>query len=298
MQRSDNPRQRENLSKYGEMNAPAPGQKKHRLSRFLGSNKDQQTETRPHVHSQPDSAYASDNTGNDIVQVENDGSIPNTKREQHLALDRGTGEVFDEDTGEVVTVVTTTTTTTTTTTSRPGGQQRQDVQKDVQTTQHQQPHGAGTTTTTGSMAPHSHEPYRDSGYGSGLPTEGRIASGVPEHADPYKGGSYGAGSQHHSSTAPHIPARSPRRSGEYGRTGDYDSTSHPSGSYNPTSPSRHNFSYPSRAAPGTQGAYPTETGYPPEQEVKAKKTGRFADLKAAAIGLHVSILTSNSFHMY
>ena len=76
------------------MNTPPPGGKKHRLSRFLGSNQEPEQQQRPNM-THPDSAYVSSESGqNNIVQVENDGTIPNTNKEQNLALDKGTGEVF------------------------------------------------------------------------------------------------------------------------------------------------------------------------------------------------------------
>lgn len=91
MFRSDPPK--ENLSSYGgTMSAPPPGGKKHRLSRFLTGDSQGYSESpnRPGPVPQPDSTYgSSDNAYNDIIQVENDGSIPNTNRAQNLALDRG-----------------------------------------------------------------------------------------------------------------------------------------------------------------------------------------------------------------
>jgi len=263
MLRSDTPR-RASLSNFGTMNAPPAGTKKHKLGRLLGgSSSSQPDDERPAPRTQQtDSAYASsDNANNEIIQVENDGSIPNTYKGQNLSLDRGTGEVYDEDTGEVVTVVTTTTTTTTTTTRSGGGRPQQDVRRDVQTTQHQQPQGQSISTTTapGGPAQYLNQPSRDSTYASG-------GSGL---------------------TAPDIPVRSSRRSGEY------DTAHYPAGSSAsdiPTSPSRHNFSYPGRNPPNPPAA--TETGYTPQQEAQAKRSGRFADLKAAAIGLHVSCRAS------
>lgn len=71
------------------MNTPPAG-KKHKLSRLLGPK-----EVKGPVVPEPDSTYgSSESHPSDIVRVENDGTIPNTNREQNLALDKGTGEVF------------------------------------------------------------------------------------------------------------------------------------------------------------------------------------------------------------
>lgn len=153
-------------------------------------------------------------------------------------------------TGEVVTVVTTTTTTTTTTTVRGNQGQQQDVRKDVQTTSTQQPHGHTpyVGNDLGTTSSYATQPSRDTGLG------------------------------HTSSLAPEVPLRSNRRSGEYNVSPNY------SGEV-PTSPSSHNFSYPSRNQPAG-----TVTGLTHQEETTARRSGRFADLKAAAIGLHVSVL--------
>ncbi|KAK5714316.1 hypothetical protein LTR17_017247 [Elasticomyces elasticus] len=83
-----------------------------------------------------DSAYASSsNNPSDIsthtaspesrhanmVSIENNGQISGVDGSRHLQLNQRTGEVLDEDTGEVVTTVTTTTTTTTTVVKKGGG---------------------------------------------------------------------------------------------------------------------------------------------------------------------------------
>lgn len=123
------------------------------------------------------------------------------------------------------------------------------MKKDVQTTSTQHPHDAPVTSATyndpGADAHYTTQPARDSAYHSGL--------------------------------APEIPNRSTRRSGEFDRSPNI------SGEV-PTSPNRHNFSYPSRNPPvgGT-------TGLAREEEVPVRRSGsRLADLKAVAIGLHVS----------
>merc|ERR1712230_196294 len=109
--------------------------KKHRgLGRLLGK-RDKTPERPDHL---PDSAYGSSEANSadgavagrstpDMVSAEKNSEIANIDQDRNLALRPSTGEVLDEDTGEVVTVVTTTTTTTTT----KGGNKHQDVQKDV-----------------------------------------------------------------------------------------------------------------------------------------------------------------------
>merc|ERR1711939_273661 len=113
--------------------------KKHRsLGRLLGK-RDKTPERPDHL---PDSAYGSSEANSadgavagrstpDMVSAEKNSEIANIDQDRNLALRPSTGEVFDEDTGEVVTVVTTTTTTTSTTTTK-GGNKHQDVQKDIQ----------------------------------------------------------------------------------------------------------------------------------------------------------------------
>ncbi|RMY13345.1 hypothetical protein D0868_02067 [Hortaea werneckii] len=131
--------------------------KKHRLSNLLGSKKEagsppQPQETIQHKQSsetngttQPDSAYASSENSRDREMQHIDS---NNDDGRNLAVDKKTGEVLDEDTGEVVTTVTTTTTTTTVT--RTGGKGK-GTQVEVTT----QPGGGGSTSQTHSP---SHSP--------------------------------------------------------------------------------------------------------------------------------------------
>ncbi|KAK3643754.1 hypothetical protein LTR56_010060 [Elasticomyces elasticus] len=65
--------------------------------------------------SSPESRHAN------MVSIENNGQISGVDGSRHLQLNQKTGEVLDEDTGEVVTTVTTTTTTTTTVVKKGGG---------------------------------------------------------------------------------------------------------------------------------------------------------------------------------
>ncbi len=108
-------------------------EKKHRLSGLLGKR-----EKTPEPTAEPasapapapalDSAYGSSEANSadgahntphnfipenerhtsDIIQAEKNSEIANIDQDRNLAVKPSTGQVFDEDTGEVVTVVTTT----------------------------------------------------------------------------------------------------------------------------------------------------------------------------------------------
>lgn len=132
----------------------------------------------------------------------------------------------------------------------------------MQTTSTQQPHGAPLTSThndPGADLQYTTQPPRDSAYASGTP------------------GIHG-GSTH--------------RPGEL-RPGEYEVSPNFSSGEVPTSPSnRHNFSYPSRNPPVGTTAVGSTSGLTREETGSSRKSGRFADLKAAAIGLHVSLTAS------
>ncbi|KAI7294638.1 hypothetical protein KC352_g1055, partial [Hortaea werneckii] len=133
--------------------------KKHRLSNLLGSKKEAGSPPQPQetIHpkqsnetngtTQPDSAYASSENSRDREMQHIDS---NNEDGRNLAVDKKTGEVLDEDTGEVVTTVTTTTTTTTVT--RTGGKGK-GTQVEVTT----QPGGGGGGSTSQTPSP-SHSP--------------------------------------------------------------------------------------------------------------------------------------------
>lgn len=100
-----------------------------RFSRLLGGKREKSLERsersdRPQASTMPtESGYASsdtpsarpntmhDNSTSDIVPAERDSEIADIDKGRNLGLRPTTGEVFDRDTGEMVTVVTTTTTT-------------------------------------------------------------------------------------------------------------------------------------------------------------------------------------------
>ncbi|RMY89904.1 hypothetical protein D0861_03949 [Hortaea werneckii] len=133
--------------------------KKNRLSNLLGSKKEAGAPPQPQetIHpkqssetngtTQPDSAYASSENSRDREMQHIDS---NNDDGRNLAVDKKTGEVLDEDTGEVVTTVTTTTTTTTVT--RTGGKGK-GTQVEVTT----QPGGGGGGSTSQTPSP-SHSP--------------------------------------------------------------------------------------------------------------------------------------------
>ncbi|KAF2764583.1 hypothetical protein EJ03DRAFT_331740 [Teratosphaeria nubilosa] len=100
--------------------ATVPEKKKSRLSKLFNRHHDEASSLGHAVHpststgaSGPiDSAYAS--SENDMSKRSQDMVPVASSDDRNLAMNQNTGEVVDEDTGEVVTVTTTTTTTTTT----------------------------------------------------------------------------------------------------------------------------------------------------------------------------------------
>jgi hypothetical protein len=250
---------------------------------------------------QPDSAYASSNhpsskrdslsnvnlesrNNADVVPVENNGNIEGVGAERNLAYNTSTGQVFDDDTGQVV--VTTTTTTTTTMSTRTG---KKTTKVDVQTQKDDQPaiaEAPGDMPPMSNMTSHSPAPP--------APPEPSTSSSpvVTPLSQP-------AGTTHN--TVPHradsdafpVPARNPMRERE---------------PMDPVSPLRPNFSYPSRsdiredstsqqptAQPMPQQHMPYQPMThqptpPPMPQQQPAPRGTFANLKAAAQGLHVSLL--------
>jgi hypothetical protein len=239
---------------------------------------------------QPDSAYASSNNPSskrdslsnvnsesrnnaDVVPVENNGNIEGVSSERNLAYNTSTGQVVDDDTGQVV--VTTTTTTTTTMSTRTG---KKTTHVDVQTQKDGQPaiaEAPGDMPPMSSMTSHSPAPpapLEPSTASSPVVTPLSQPAGtpVPHRAD---------------SDAFPVPARNPMRERE---------------PMDPVSPLRPNFSYPSRTDiredPMPQQPMPQQPFYqqpmqqPPMSQQQPAQRGTFANLKAAAQGLHVSLL--------
>lgn len=220
---------------------------------------------------QPDSAYASSNQPSskrnsvtnpnaesnnhaDIVPVENNGNIEGVGPERNLAYNTSTGQVVDDDTGQVV--VTTTTTTTTTMSTRGG---KKDTKVEVHTQKDNQPaiaEAPGDMPSMSSTTSHSPvPPPRPSSSNLGNSLYGPPApqnGGIPQTYAPPRADP---------DTFP-VPSRNPMRERE---------------PMEPVSPLRPNFSYPSRS----------DIREEPMPQPAPKST--FANLKAAAQGLHVSL---------
>lgn len=259
-------------------------QKKRGLSSLFGAKKNKDNELSPNganhtLHPststtdtapQSDSAYASSNHASskrdsvanaktesnnnaDVVPVENTGNFEGVGPERNLAYNTSTGQVLDDDTGEVV--VTTTTTTTTTMTTRGG---KKNTKVEVHTQKDGQPaiaEAPGDMPSMSSTTSHSPVPpprplsTRNPSYGTPAPHDGGVAqSYAPPRTDP--------------DTFP-VPARNPMRERE---------------PMEPVSPLRPNFSYPSR----------TDIRDEPVPQPAPAPKSTFANLKAAAQGLHVS----------
>lgn len=94
---------------YNMSTANVDDRKKGRFSRFLEKRKEKDDEraTRPANAVLPDSAYASSEKDSgrknspEFVPVENH-EIPGIDRDRSLWLDKNNGEIYDEDTGDVV----------------------------------------------------------------------------------------------------------------------------------------------------------------------------------------------------
>lgn len=287
-------------------NSPCPAynekeKKPGRLGRLLGKRektpeKDLEPQTEPHPDLQretrpeplPDSAYGSSEANSadgprgqntpEVIPAEKNSEIANIDQDRNLALRPSTGEVFDEDTGEIVTVVTTTTTTTTTTTKR-GGKKQEDVQRDVKREVQSSSPGRPPLLEmpAGSFGPeHSSQPQPAP---AATPTS--TAHGVQQPR--MSGGMLSADSP------PTIPARSAmRKSADMSREPIRDTpvdqapvspidppyAGQMPGAL-PASPSRPNFSYPSRSS--------LKTAEGPMRHNQST----IDDLRAAAKGIHV-----------
>ncbi|KAK3070507.1 hypothetical protein LTR53_010354 [Teratosphaeriaceae sp. CCFEE 6253] len=276
--------------------------KKNRISAIFGSRKSHENmHGRPSLSPAPgangnsaDSAYASsdppsqhtisaraspENRHANMVSIENNGQINGVDGSRHLQLNRKTGEISDEATGEVVTTVTTTTTTTTTTVRKgapAAGAKGTTVQVDTQPghvaqTSNSHPgiaEAPGDGPSSRQLQP-QHEDPRDYNR-SPIPAPlqvGRQPQQPQQYAEPQ-------------TVSP--PHRNPdRKSREYGR---------PPSPLSPVTQGRHNFSYPSRAGTKSTEHLPQ---MPPEQPAEPVpgtssrgSSGAFENLKLAAIGLH------------
>ncbi|KAK1089067.1 hypothetical protein LTR33_000234 [Friedmanniomyces endolithicus] len=298
------------------MYTPSEDRKKHRLSAIFGSRKSREDmDGRPSLSPAPgadgnsvDSAYASSDQPSqhsastrtspafrhaNMVSIENNGQISGVDGSRHLQLDQNTGEVMDEDTGEVVTTITTTTTTTTTTVRKGAA-----IGEKKGTTVQVETRPSHPTVSSQQTPAHTHlaEAPGD-GPSARLvpdapPTHLRARSPVPTALQ--------IGRQQ-PAVEPAPPLRNPnRKSREYAPA--------PNGPPSPVTPGaqgRHNFSYPARM--GTKSTehlpqIPPETNQysPPQvplreqlsqQQTSPVSSGSgvgsaLGNLKAAAIGLH------------
>lgn len=266
------------------MAATATPEKKRRLSNLFGAKKSKDKEPSPiganhALHpststadtssAQPDSAYASSNhpsskrnsvsnvnaesnNNADIVPVQNNGNIEGVNPDRNLAYNTSTGQVVDDDTGQVV--VTTTTTTTTTINNRG---QKKDTQVETTTQKNNQPAIAEAPGDMPSSAA-SHSPVPPSG-----PSPNSISGSPVGPPQRYNDSAPPQPPRPDPDTFP-VPARNPMRERE---------------PMDPVSPLRPNFSYPSRTDIREE---------PMPQQPTSKST--FANLKAAAQGLHVSLI--------
>lgn len=125
-----------------------------------------------------DSAYASSDApsnsrsekSNNIVPLQNEGQIEGVNKDRNLAVNKTTGAVLDEDTGEVVSTVTTTTTTTTTTTLVRGKDGKKEIKTEVNTLP------AGSSTTAAAAPPSERSESR--------PREASVVSEMPANPAP------------------------------------------------------------------------------------------------------------------
>ena len=272
-------------------------EKKNRLSKLLGGSRRDRS---PNPEASPptmssvsaDSAYASSDTPNaeasrlqnEIIPAAKDSEIGNIDRDRNLGVRPATGEVFDQDTGEVVTVVTTTTTTTTTTTRKPGRRSPDivnDVRRDVQehTTPVKplpQPEGLAE------LPPNTAVPQKALPANSSVPQKTLPST---QH-DSFVSATSSNRPLHDSPPIPHKSLA--RKSGEYGtsaQAGPVNENLHDEPPVSPTGTDRHNFSYPSRNKDSFEGSpRPLRTTEQPQRHTGTT----LADLRAAAKGLHVS----------
>jgi len=269
--------------------SPAPGADGNSVDSAYASS-DQPSQHSASTRTSPAFRHAN------MVSIENNGQISGVDGSRHLQLDQNTGEVMDEDTGEVVTTITTTTTTTTTTVRKgvTAGEKKG-------TTVQVETRPSHPTVSSQQTPAHTHlaEAPGD-GPSARLvpdapPTHLRARSPVPTALQ--------IGRQQ-PAAEPAPPLRNPnRKSREYAPA--------PNGPPSPVTPGaqgRHNFSYPARM--GTKSTehlpqIPPETNQysPPQvplreqlsqQQTSPVSSGSgvgsaLGNLKAAAIGLHVSM---------
>jgi len=241
-----------------------PDKKKGKLSRMFGG-KDTHDQSSP-SDVQPsstsniaDSAYSSSendhrskNSNSDYTHLENTGQIQGVSEDRKLAVNKGTGDVVDEDSGEVVSTVTTTTTTTTTTTSRKAGGSKSPTVE--------------VTTTPSAPVIQEMPTARDN-----TPPPSQVLDNPPRPTET----SYDT----RPPRIPDVPSRSPNRSSDHMYSRSRERLDNP---VSPVDPAAHNFSYPN-ARHEPSGSYDL-AGNP----VQSGRGGTLDNLKAAAVGIHVS----------
>jgi hypothetical protein len=323
-----------------------PHKKKHRLSNLFkgkkepegsasnatGNGSNQASSSTNNAHPGPaDSAYASSDVPSTSGSKSAEMVPVASNDDRNLAMNKSTGEVVDEDSGEVVTVTTTTTTTTTTRTrggkpttvqvaTTPAGSTPSPApvheapgdtpaaSSSVQTQQHLSPNAAlhpPPSHSPASSSSQSHSPQAPTGgVYSPQPQQYQqhnplVQAYTPSHSQPEQRPKpaflpYPQNRQQADRSPPHqqqgpprgIPPRHPhRRSREL----ISENQQAPVSPVQPDGFAQHNFSYPSRSTGNLRGDDPSA----PAGEVRQSNT--FENLKAAAVGLHVSVSSSSSF---
>jgi hypothetical protein len=246
-------------------------------------------------------------------------NLSNRSRPANLQVDQPTGNVIDRDTGNAVVTVTTTTTTTTTTATNKDGRievktepANQEVQHRYDELQNNPSRSSNLSNMTNNSnrtgnVTDSSNPSRASNYAdttTNNPNHGvadtssdrqdpNLTSATlnPSHesasfatTDPCAPGNFGQGG------SPAIPAKSAMREASRNRVKNEDVPTSATG-FSPTSPTRHNFSYPQRAPPNSMNSYQAANEKIPVENDPVRTTdqagGTLANLKTAAAGLHV-----------
>ncbi len=236
---------------------------------------------------------------------------PSHSENRDLVVDQPSGNVIDRDTGDVVTTVTTTTTTTTTTSSNRNGErhvktepvnvEKQKRYDELNNAQRDSGFGSASqlnhSNSTGlrdgiydNNSSNRNSALTDStmGIGNSNRNEDDLTSATinPAHESANLTTTHPGARPGES---PPVPARSAMRESSRNRdiapsaTGGMDMTP-------PQSPTKHNFSYPTRQPPNSMPSYQAANEKIPvvDEPVRTtNKTGTLANLKVAATGLHV-----------
>nr|OQO28563.1 hypothetical protein B0A51_05609 [Rachicladosporium sp. CCFEE 5018] len=276
--------------------SPPTPEKKRRLSHLFGGGKKEdlappamdqklnhQWSTSTNGGIAADSAYASSdgpsskrNSRADIQPIENNGRIEGVSQDRSLDVNNRTGEVFDHDTGEVVSTVTTTTTTTTTTVHKGAAAGKKGTTVQVETHRQQQENTQPTHTQHPEIAEAPGDrPRREESLRIAESQRQAQHNVAPPLSDTWQDPRMSP------------PARNPNRK----------STEFADGS----SPYKHNFSYPSRTElkNDENPVSPISSPPPPQPSFgfgggsssfgggsSSRPKSTLENLKSAAIGLH------------